>query len=200
MPSEAAHRFASSYAAAVGAGGAAGAGGVKGAVARRIPAVASGPELMSAPGASGATLDRTWSPGPAGPSVALGTGASSNPRNGVDFRPFPGVGPADPSGPSASDIGAWEKAPEPFMSPIRTPVWTVVHHGAAEAVIGLSDERMKRPPSWAHPADVPSPGCWCGCCRSRRWWRESKEAKGWRCWTCYPPNHLTPAQIHEERT
>ncbi len=200
MPSEAAHRFAASYSVSPGAGGASGAEKVKDAIAGHIPAVAPGPALSPASGASGATLDGTLRPGPAGPSVALGTGAALDQLNDMEFQSILAVGPAGPSGPNSCDIGARENAPEPFMSPIRTPVWTVLDHGTAEVVIGLSDERTKRPPSWAHPADVPSPGCWCGCCRSRRWWRESTEAKGWRCWTCYPPDHLTPAQIHEERT
>jgi hypothetical protein len=49
---------------------------------------------------------------------------------------------------------------------------------------------LQRPPSWADPTALPSRGCFCSCCKGRRWWREREAPKGWRCSVCYPPDHL----------
>jgi hypothetical protein len=40
---------------------------------------------------------------------------------------------------------------------------------------------LQRPPSWADPTALPSSGCFCSCCKGRRWWREREAPKGWRC-------------------
>jgi hypothetical protein len=49
---------------------------------------------------------------------------------------------------------------------------------------------IKRPPSWADLADRPVPGETCSCCGSSRWWSETSNSRGWRCWMCHPPDHL----------
>jgi hypothetical protein len=58
----------------------------------------------------------------------------------------------------------------------------------------------KRQPSWAEPADRPVPGNHCSCCRYGRWWCETDNPKGWRCWTCHPPDGLAASEIEEVRT
>lgn len=63
------------------------------------------------------------------------------------------------------------------------------HRGAA----------LRCPPSWWRPAaHRPTPGTNCGCCSGRRWW--SKDQRGWCCWTCHPPVHLSADAIQEVRT
>jgi hypothetical protein len=73
------------------------------------------------------------------------------------------------------------------------------------ALAGLSAAALQRPPGWSDPADSPPPGAWCSCCGRQhraggRWWREAAEPKGWRCWTCHPPVHLSGAELAEVRT
>ena len=58
---------------------------------------------------------------------------------------------------------------------------------------------LQRPPSWADPTALPSPGCFCNCCKGQRWWRERDAPKGWRCWICHPPDHLPPETVTEIR-
>jgi hypothetical protein len=58
----------------------------------------------------------------------------------------------------------------------------------------------QRPPAWPEPAGPPPLGAWCFCCGGRRWWRERQEPRGWRCWTCHPPDHLAPEQVDDART
>ena len=55
---------------------------------------------------------------------------------------------------------------------------------------GYRRAALQRPPSWADPAALPSRGCFCSCCKGQQWWREREAPKGWRCSTCYPPDHL----------
>jgi len=52
-----------------------------------------------------------------------------------------------------------------------------------------------RPPAWAEEADAPRPGDRCRCCRGGRFWRERGAPRGWRCASCYPPDHLTAAAV-----
>ncbi len=59
---------------------------------------------------------------------------------------------------------------------------------------------LARPPSWAKPAAIPSPGCFCRCCELGRWWCEIVAPKGWRCWTCHPPDGMPADQVREVRT
>jgi hypothetical protein len=58
----------------------------------------------------------------------------------------------------------------------------------------------QRPVSWADTADMPVPGCFCSCCRSRRWWTDTRNSRGWCCWTCHPPDHLSADAITEVTT
>ena len=54
-------------------------------------------------------------------------------------------------------------------------------------VAGYVRASQMRPVSWSDPRALPSPGCWCSCCKGQRWWCEVTEPKGWRCATCHPP-------------
>jgi hypothetical protein len=78
--------------------------------------------------------------------------------------------------------------------------------GHRAALAGLLGGAPTRPPAWADPASVPPPGAWCTCCgrhhrRGGRWWCEAGERpRGWRCWTCYPPDHLPAEAVREVRT
>ena len=65
---------------------------------------------------------------------------------------------------------------------------------------GYRRAALQRPPSWADPAALPSPGCFCSCCKGRRWWCEREAPKGWRCWGCHPPDHLAEDAVTEVRT
>jgi hypothetical protein len=58
---------------------------------------------------------------------------------------------------------------------------------------------LKRPPSWAGPTDLPLRDSSCSCCGLGRWWSERDAPTGWRCWTCHPPDHLTPDEVTEFR-
>lgn len=58
----------------------------------------------------------------------------------------------------------------------------------------------KRAPSWAEPADLPLCGSNCSCCGLGRWWCERSNPRGWRCWSCHPPEHLPPGDVREART
>ena len=69
-----------------------------------------------------------------------------------------------------------------------------------EALAGMMRAALQRPPSWSDAAAVPWPGCWCSCCRLGRWWTEVREPRGWRCWTCHPPDGVTFGAVREVRT
>ena len=58
----------------------------------------------------------------------------------------------------------------------------------------------KRQPSWADSTDRPLSGDHCSCCRWGRWWCETIKPRGWRCWTCHPPDHLPPDAVTEVST
>jgi hypothetical protein len=72
------------------------------------------------------------------------------------------------------------------------------------ATLGLAT--LRRPHATANPGDVPSPRASCVCCsrltpcNGGRWWCEIDTPKGWRCWTCHPPDHLPPSMVREVRT
>jgi hypothetical protein len=59
---------------------------------------------------------------------------------------------------------------------------------------------LQRPPSWADPAAPPSRGCFCSCCKGRRWWRECEVPKGWRCSACHPPDQFPADAVMEVTT
>jgi len=81
-------------------------------------------------------------------------------------------------------------AAEPALPPPGSPERDRLDRKQASAVRGLLNMAMQRPVSWADPAALPSPGCWCSCCQGRRWWCERTEPKGWRCSICHPPDGL----------
>lgn len=84
------------------------------------------------------------------------------------------------------------------------PIKPEAEHRAHLAALRLSG--LQRPPAWSDVTLAPPPGAWCGCCGRHtpqgggRWWREVRAPTGWRCWTCHPPVHLAPGNIHEVRT
>jgi hypothetical protein len=65
------------------------------------------------------------------------------------------------------------------------------------AAAGYMRAALQRPPSWANSAARPPSGCFCSCCKGRRWWGD---AQGWRCWACHPPDHLVPEAATEVRS
>ena len=57
----------------------------------------------------------------------------------------------------------------------------------------LRGSAMQRPPSWGDQASRPTAGCWCSCCRGRRWWAAAVPVldgtgigPGWCCAWCHP--------------
>jgi hypothetical protein len=68
-----------------------------------------------------------------------------------------------------------------------------------EALETLEAARCARPPSWSEAEDVPLPGDRCRC-GGRRWWCEAEAPRGWRCWTCHPPDHLPAGSVRGMRT
>jgi hypothetical protein len=73
---------------------------------------------------------------------------------------------------------------------------------ATERAISVAYIRasLQRPPSWSDPVTLPSCGCFCSCCKGQQWWCERETPKGWRCWTCHPPDHLPAEAVMEIRT
>lgn len=65
---------------------------------------------------------------------------------------------------------------------------------------GYRQAALRRPPSSADPAERPVHGCFCSCCKGRRWWCEREAPNGWRCWACHPPDHLPAEAVMEIRT
>lgn len=70
-----------------------------------------------------------------------------------------------------------------------------------QAIGGILRAALMRPASWTERPDCrPPPGAWCGCCGRTppadggTWWQEREAPKGWRCFTCHPPDHLAPAR------
>jgi hypothetical protein len=81
---------------------------------------------------------------------------------------------------------------EPLLPTPHTPERKLADAAHARLVRGISDVAMRRPPSWAGAEALPSPGCWCSCCRGRRWWRRRVAAGGWCCCVCHPPPDSVP--------
>ena len=86
------------------------------------------------------------------------------------------------------DFVEWDDPPTPGLEPLRVP---------GDPHAGLRWAAMKRPPSWSDPAARPSPGCLCSCCGLGRWWTESANPRGWRCFTCHPPWGAKPGEVTE---
>jgi hypothetical protein len=103
--------------------------------------------------------------------------------------------PAATAAPSGSDSrsprGLTEAERSAALARLQPPAKSI------DPADGLRRAAMQRPPSWADPAARPSPGCFCSCCHTRRWWGDSR---GWRCWACHPPDHLSPDAVKEVKT
>lgn len=91
------------------------------------------------------------------------------------------------SGPNEIPSVASQGRPGPMLSNCSS--------GAATAPTPI-----KRPVSWADATDRPTPGSFCSCCQSHRWWSEMYKPSGWRCWTCHPPDHQPAETVMEIRT
>ncbi len=64
---------------------------------------------------------------------------------------------------------------------------------------GYRRAALRRPPSLPMTAP-PGAGCYCTCCVGQAWWCERVGPQGWRCATCYPPDHLAADQVRALRT
>ncbi len=103
-----------------------------------------------------------------------------------------------------NDGESWETA-EVWEGEADHPAAPETEHQRATG--GLLRAALMRPASWSERPDCrPAPGAWCGCCGRTppayggRWWQEREAPKGWRCWTCHPPDHLKPDQVREVMT
>jgi hypothetical protein len=72
--------------------------------------------------------------------------------------------------------------------------------GAAPASDAALPATHIRPPSWSDPANVPTSGARCYCCKFATWWTEAKNPTGWCCAICHPPGHLSARQFREVNT
>ena len=90
---------------------------------------------------------------------------------------------------------------EPALPPEGSPERERQDRMQRRMVRGLLDTAMQRPPAWSDAGSRPTPGCRCARCRGGRWWCEAGEApRGWRCWTCHPPDHLPADAVREVLT
>ncbi len=107
---------------------------------------------------------------------------------------------------AAAEAGESLAAPDPELAAERAEVGVALadeargEHGAAlpaadhqRHLAGLRGSAMQRPPAWADQSARPSPGCWCSCCRGRRWWAPKVPSldgtgigPGWACAWCHP--------------
>ncbi len=90
---------------------------------------------------------------------------------------------------------------EPALPPEGSPERERQDRMQRRMLRGLLDAAMQRPPAWSDAGARPTPGCRCVRCCGGRWWCEAGEApRGWRCWTCHPPDHLPADAVREVRT
>ena len=79
----------------------------------------------------------------------------------------------------------------------REPAPSSGDPAASDAFAGWG---VRRPPSWSERHTRPAGGCLCACCWGRRWWTDAHNAKGWCCWTCHPPTHLSAGTVIDIRS
>jgi hypothetical protein len=78
-------------------------------------------------------------------------------------------------------------AAEPRRPPSWSEIPTVPNDGTPQWVRDILEAEALRPFFTPGQALEPTRGARCGCCKSRSFWTEAKEPKGWRCSTCHPP-------------
>ena len=108
-----------------------------------------------------------------------------------------------------SDFGCQENAPSPTPAPEPSDPIPLVYEidpapladaaGHFPSLDGYKLAALRRPPSLSMNAP-PGAGCFCACCAGQRWWCEREAPSGWRCATCYAPDHLPANAVRELRT
>jgi hypothetical protein len=161
-----------------------------GALARRRLAL-----IVSARAVAAGALDM-----PVAQSQPLGNATMRLPRRG-DSRMVANQSQSVATG-ATDDARTCRTVASPIGCDSATPSVSVPSAGepARPKAHALRVAPSKRQPSWAEPADRPAPGDHCSCCRRGRWWCERKNPKGWRCWTCHPPDGLAASEVEEVRT
>lgn len=134
--------------------------------------------------------------------VASGAASVATPELSANSMTLPPVATdastSDENGESWDTAQAWEGETDLPAAPEK-------EHQRATG--GMLRAALMRPASWTERPDCrPAPGAWCGCCGrippayGGRWWQEREAPKGWRCWTCHPPDHLKPQDVREVLT
>jgi hypothetical protein len=132
------------------------------------------------------------------PPDASVTAQSVNSVSSVTLSTDQGEQTPDPWGPTCGNsVSSVTRNAGSARSPLGHSGSTVSHSSPQSADAPIP---VKRPVSWADATDEPTPGNFCSCCRSRRWWRETHKPSGWCCWTCHPPDHLPPEGVTEVTT
>jgi hypothetical protein len=96
------------------------------------------------------------------------------------------------------EAGAAPDSDAASAPPAPAPITDAAEH--FPSLDGYKRAALRRPPSWTPVSALPSPGCYCTCCAGQRWWCERERPSGWRCRTCYAPDHLPAKDVREVRT
>jgi hypothetical protein len=153
-----------------------------------------------------ASLGRAVPPAvPPVPPAPMGGGTGSTALKPAEIRHFLGAVPPVPPVPPENSVSVQEveKAEREAIQSEYPATLPAREH--RRLVSGYLAAGLQRPPSWANPSAVPMQGAWCSCCSRHeqaggRWWREAVNPSGWCCWTCHPPDHLSPDAVVERRT
>lgn len=89
-------------------------------------------------------------------------------------------------------------AEHPLVRAIRDAFPGASIERVCSADADLSDASQQPPSWWRAKAHHPTSGATCACCDGQRWW--STDERGWRCWTCHPPDHLPANAIKKVKT
>jgi hypothetical protein len=134
--------------------------------------------------------------------VASGAASVATPDLSANSTMLPLVAPVTSA---SGDKGESWDAAEVWEGQTDLPAAPEEEH--QQATGGMLRAALMRPASWTERPDCrPAPGAWCGCCGRTppayggRWWQEREAPKGWRCWTCHPPDHLKPQDVREVAT